>query len=435
MPDRTADRTDGEPIGDAEPRGGRVSRWDRPAPPRDWRYFVGGLGRALIVIGVLMFGFVAYQLWGTGIETARAQNRLERAFEVAIAEREPASPAASTTTTPATSTTTPATSTTTTPATTTTTTSVEQPTDEPPTTSDLVPGGVDLSDGAVDRDLPPIERGDVIARLEIPTIDQDLYVVAGVTLDDLKAGPGWYPDSSPPGQLGNTAIAGHRTTYGAPFFDVDRLAPGDELILTSITGDRFVYAVTGTEIVSATDYWVVTTRDPDVAELTLTSCHPKYTADERIVVHSVLVPERSDPVGTTDDVDLDGAEPGQVPGDEPPVVTRAPTTDVPVETEPTTTEAPTTTTAPPVDDAPPDAGPGDEPEQIDAFSQGWFDDTGAWPQIALWSLALALVSALAYQAAKRTRHTSVGVLVGIGPFLVALYFFYQNVNRLLPPGL
>ncbi len=59
----------------------RVSKWDRPPPPHDWRYFVGGLGKVLIVTGLLMFGFVAYQLWGTGIETARAQNKLETQFE------------------------------------------------------------------------------------------------------------------------------------------------------------------------------------------------------------------------------------------------------------------------------------------------------------------------------------------------------------------
>src|SRR5690606_2419423 len=195
---------------EVERHGGRVGRWDRPPAPKDWRYVVGGVGRALMAIGVLMFGFVAYQLWGTGIEAARAQNRLEQAFEAAVADRD-ASPTPTTTTVP---------------GVTTTVASAEQP---PP--SDVVPGGADLSDVAVDQRFPPVARGDVIARLEIPAIGKDLYVVAGVTLDDLKAGPGWYPDSSPPGQLGNAAIAGHRTTYGAPFFDVDQLVPGDELVV------------------------------------------------------------------------------------------------------------------------------------------------------------------------------------------------------------
>ena len=63
----------------------RVSRWDRPPEPKDWRYFVGNLGKVLIATGLLMFGFVAYQLWGTGIETARAQNSLESKFEERLA--------------------------------------------------------------------------------------------------------------------------------------------------------------------------------------------------------------------------------------------------------------------------------------------------------------------------------------------------------------
>ena len=95
-------------------------------------------------------------------------------------------------------------------------------------------------------------------------------VVPGVTLNDLKNGTGHYPDTPLPGQLGNAAVAGHRTTYGAPFFDVDQLETGDEIITTLLNGDRFVYEVTFSEVVSATDYWVVTTRDPNIAELTLT---------------------------------------------------------------------------------------------------------------------------------------------------------------------
>ncbi|MCB0969349.1 MAG: hypothetical protein KDB37_21145, partial [Ilumatobacter sp.] len=73
--------------------------------------------------------------------------------------------------------------------------------------------------------------------------------------------------------------------------------------------------------------------------------------------------------------------------------------------------------------------------EIDAFSEGWFDDEEAWPQIALWGSVLTVISLLAYQLSKKTRHDSIGFMVGILPFLVALYFFFQNVNRLLPPGL
>ncbi|HSJ91900.1 MAG TPA: sortase [Ilumatobacter sp.] len=448
-----------------ERRRTRVSKWDRPPDPRDWRFFVGTLGKVLIATGILMFGFVAYQLWGTGIETARAQNRLADAFEQAIAASDDVAPERVPDRVPDDEV----------DESVPDTTAVDEP-DAPaevddglpelpdPVPSAVVPGGVDLSDLAVDQEIPVIDRGDVIARLQIPKIDQDLYVVAGVTLDDLKDGPGHYDDTPLPGQLGNAAIAGHRTTYGAPFFDVDQLTAGDQLIVTMITGDRFVYEVTGVQIVSASDYWVVTTRDPNVAELTLTSCHPKYTARDRIVVHSVLVPELSANVGVAESYTLSDSTSGAIPGDDPtlaadePTVTAptvtAPTVTAPPVTAPTVTEPPATAPVVANEDAPaapvvssparaaagdlptaPDPGTLEEPERIDAFSQGWFDDGEAWPQIALWGLALTIISLLAYQVSKRTRHDSIGFLVGIGPFLFCLYFFFQNVNRLLPPGL
>jgi sortase A len=77
----------------------------------------------------------------------------------------------------------------------------------------------------------------------------------------------------------------------------------------------------------------------------------------------------------------------------------------------------------------------DDDAEIDAFSEGWFDDRDAFSQIALWGVALTLISLLAYQVSKRTRHDSIGFLFGIAPFLFCLYFFFQNINRLLPPGL
>ena len=441
-----------------ERRRNRVSKWDRPPQPHDWRFFVGTFGKVLITTGLLMFGFVAYQLWGTGIETARAQNRLEDAFEeaVAVVDEEPAPPA--------------------------TTGVVDEPSgegddeddedpdagegsEEPPpelpepVPSEVVPGGVDLSDRAVDQELPFIGRGDVVARLEIPKIGKDLYVVAGVTLDDLKDGPGHYDETPLPGQLGNAAIAGHRTTYGAPFYDVDQLVAGDQLVVTLITGARYVYEVTGVEVVSASDYWVVTTRDPTVAELTLTSCHPKYTARDRIVVHSVLVPDLSSPVGlaepyeldTTDTEDAEDAVEETIAGDDPTVSTDDPTmtTDAPTGSAAPDDEDPADATDDATDDdevAVPVTTPVDEQPAApatdtdaepapDAFAQGWFEDDEAWPQIALWAAALTIIALLAHQVSKRTRHTSIGFLAGVAPFLICLYFFYQNVNRLLPPGL
>jgi LPXTG-site transpeptidase (sortase) family protein len=118
----------------------------------------------------------------------------------------------------------------------------------------------------------------------------DDITVAGVKVDDLRKGPGHFPDTPLPGQLGNSAIAGHRTTFGAPFNRVDELSPGDEIIVTTVQG-RFVYTVTGTSIVAPTALEVL---DPTAeATLTLVSCHPKYSARQRIIVKAVLDPTAS----------------------------------------------------------------------------------------------------------------------------------------------
>jgi sortase A len=264
----------------------RTRKFDRPAPPHDWRWWIGGIGKTLIATGLLMFAFVAYQLWGTGIETARAQNSLETEFEELLAGTPPTT-AAPVDTTPVD--TTPPTETDPADAVTPETPPVgSTPTNSIPPTTAAAPAPV--------ASRPPVAEGDPIARLELPTIGVDKIVVAGVEKNDLKKGPGHYPDTPLPGQLGNSAIAGHRTTFGQPFFDVDKLRNGDEIVVTTLDG-RFVYRVTGQEIVSPSDYQVIATTDPTRATLTLTSCHPKYTARERIIVYAEL-----DPAATTGSV-------------------------------------------------------------------------------------------------------------------------------------
>ena len=94
------------------------------------------------------------------------------------------------------------------------------------------------SPGDADARQDPVARmqDDALARLEIPKIGQDVFVVPGVDIDDLKDGPGHYPDTPLPGQLGNAAIAGHRTTYGAPFAHLERLVAGDVIVVETATG-------------------------------------------------------------------------------------------------------------------------------------------------------------------------------------------------------
>ena len=113
----------------------------------------------------------------------------------------------------------------------------------------------------------------------------DKTVVEGVGLDQLKRGPGHYPETPLPGQRGNASIAGHRTTYGAPFHNLDKLAKGDRIEVTTVQG-TFVYEVADTKIVGIHDVDVL--GDKGDNRLTLTACHPKYSAKQRIIVAAVL---------------------------------------------------------------------------------------------------------------------------------------------------
>jgi len=132
---------------------------------------------------------------------------------------------------------------------------------------------------------PPAE-GRPLARLVIPALGLDQVVVQGVAAGDLAEGPGHYPGTPLPGQAGNAAVAGHRTTYGHPFYDLQALTPGDLVELTTVQG-RFTYAVTGSVVVAPTDVAVLAPTAGAV--LTLTTCNPRYSAATRLVVRAALV--------------------------------------------------------------------------------------------------------------------------------------------------
>jgi sortase A len=124
-------------------------------------------------------------------------------------------------------------------------------------------------------------EGRPLARIRIPRIGLSAVVVQGTDAPALRKGPGHYPATPLPGQPGTVAIAGHRTTYGAPFSDVDRLRRGDEIELELPYG-RFRYRVEGSRIVAPSATWV--TRRVGHDRLVLTACHPRYSAAKRIVV-------------------------------------------------------------------------------------------------------------------------------------------------------
>ena len=129
------------------------------------------------------------------------------------------------------------------------------------------------------------EEGVPIAEFRIPDIGLDAVVFEGVDPATLRNGPGHMPWTPMPGQPGNAVISGHRTTYGAPFYDLDLLEPGDEIEVATAIGTH-VYTVREMVIVMPTDVWVTDPRPG--AWLTLTTCHPKLSARERLIVFAEL---------------------------------------------------------------------------------------------------------------------------------------------------
>jgi sortase A len=132
-------------------------------------------------------------------------------------------------------------------------------------------------------------RGDALGKLLIPAIGVSEYVVEGTDADNLRKGPGHYPDTPLPGQHGTSAIAGHRTTYGAPFRKLDKLKTGDRIVVELPYG-TFVYRVDRTQIVDDSALWV--TKKVGHDQLVLTACHPLYSAAQRIVAFARLTQRR-----------------------------------------------------------------------------------------------------------------------------------------------
>ena len=137
-----------------------------------------------------------------------------------------------------------------------------------------------------ERSRKRAQTGHAIGIIRIPKIGRRDAVVQGTDTDSLRKGPGHYPATNFPGQGGTVAIAGHRTTYGAPFNEVDKLKPGDQIVLEMPYG-KFTYAVKDTKIVDPSDLGVVD-RVPGPEQLVLSACHPLYSASQRIIVFARL---------------------------------------------------------------------------------------------------------------------------------------------------
>jgi sortase A len=131
------------------------------------------------------------------------------------------------------------------------------------------------------RPLP----GDSIGEIILPSLGKHYFMVEGTDTDNLRKGPGHYPDTPLPGERGTVAVAGHRTTYGAPFRNIDQLKHGNRIIMSMPYG-RFVYRVEKTQIVDDSALWITDPVGYD--RLVLSACHPLYSAAQRIVVFARL---------------------------------------------------------------------------------------------------------------------------------------------------
>ncbi len=135
------------------------------------------------------------------------------------------------------------------------------------------------------RQRPRVRIGRAAGRVKLPTLNREYVFVEGTDAASLRRGPGHIPDTGLPGEGGTFAVAGHRTTYGAPFRTIDRLKPGDPIRVDMPYG-RFSYRVRRTRIVRPDSLWVK--RSTGREQIILIACHPLYSAARRIVVFAQL---------------------------------------------------------------------------------------------------------------------------------------------------
>jgi sortase A len=129
-------------------------------------------------------------------------------------------------------------------------------------------------------------RGDAVARLSIPSLGVEEIVVNGTDTESLKRGPGRYLGSAMPGEGELVYVAGHRTTYGAPFSDIDKLEQGDRVVL-ELPYATFEYEVSGHRIVTDDSLWVLRSRGYEL--LALQACHPRFFATHRYIAYATPV--------------------------------------------------------------------------------------------------------------------------------------------------
>ncbi len=207
---------------------------------------LAGIGRVMIGLGVLMLAFVAYQLWGTGLAESHSQDVLRHQ----LSGRLPTRPVIT-----------------------------SAPQNQSPT-------GLPQVARAPAPPSPPPSEGSAVGIITIPKLGLDKAIVQGTGTADLRQGPGHYQATPLPGQPGNASVAGHRTTYGAPFSRLNDLVPGDRIMVTTSQG-TFRYDVSRSLVVEPSDVSVIAPTTTN--ELTLTTCTPRYSASHRLIVQASLI--------------------------------------------------------------------------------------------------------------------------------------------------
>lgn len=222
-------------------------------------------GWTLIVAGVVVLLYVVYSLLFTGVTTESAQASMRDAWQAEVGALDAPS---------------------------------EAPTPEATELAGEEPAGEEPASEEAAAPVTPPPQGEAVAVLQFvrpgaepPVHAEPLFVVEGTSRDELARGPGHYVGTALPGEDGNMAIAGHRTTYAAPFFHLHQLQEGDEVHVTGRDGRRHVYRFLERRIVAPTETWVL---EPDPLGrgrplLTLTTCHPRFSAAQRMIVFAELV--------------------------------------------------------------------------------------------------------------------------------------------------
>ncbi|HEX4491837.1 MAG TPA: class E sortase [Acidimicrobiia bacterium] len=310
------------------------------------RRTAASVGRMLVTVGVLILLFVAYQLWGTGYFTQRAQRDLRHQFEQELNDN----PTVGSSTTSA-----------------------------PPSTTGVAPTTTAPATTAA-KVVQVLQEGGPAARIRIPKIGVNDIVVQGTARDDLAKGPGHYPATPLPGQIGNVAIAGHRTTHSKPFYNLNELVPGDDIIIDTLGYGTYTYRMYEQLIVPPSDVSVVAPTSD--AELTLTTCNPRYSARQRLVVKARLVVNRSAPARVS----------------------------VPVKV------------------VSPVRSSGDKKTSLADSLSG---DISSRTPTFIWGTLTVLLGLLWWWLYRRFRHPLTW-LGGVLPFLVVLIAFYVYLERLLP---